>query len=112
MELWIKLINVGPPQCQDIPLPALHAHRSLAETRGCSGSLRTPGSLMEDLFEVRSTKGLFSAGLVQSLLLSTKCIKTYSPVLQVTLLTEHFILPIPNNTLPFRYVPAIHCNPP
>ena len=102
MECWIKLINVGLVQCQDIPVPALHAHRSLAETRSCSGTLRTLGSLMEDLFEVRITQGLFPAGLVQSLMLNNTCIKTYSPVLQVTLLEEHFTPPIPKNTLPFR----------
>ena len=67
---------------------------------------------MEDLFEVRITQGLFPAGLVQSFLFNTKCIEKYSPVLQVTLLREHFTLPIPNNTLPFRYVPPIHCNLP
>ena len=67
---------------------------------------------MEDLFEVRITRGLFPAGLVQSLLLNTKCIEKYSPVLQVTLLREHFTVPIPKNTLPFRYVPPSHCNLP
>ena len=64
---------------------------------------------MEDLFEVRVTQGLVPAGLVQSPLLNTKCIEKYSPVLQVTFLREHFTLPIPKNTLPFQYVPHIHC---
>ena len=61
---------------------------------------------MEDLFEVRITQGLFPAGLVQSLLLNTKCIEKYSPVLQVTLLREHFTLPIRKNTLPFWVCPT------
>ena len=56
---------------------------------------------MEDLFEVRITEGLFPAGLVQSLLLNTKCIERYSRVLQVTLLREQFTLPIPKNIPPF-----------
>ena len=67
---------------------------------------------MEDLLQVRITKGLFPAGLAQSLLLNTKCIGKYSPVLQVTLLKEHFTLPIQKNSLPFLYVPPIHCNLP
>ena len=62
---------------------------------------------MEDLFGVRIIHGLFPAGLVQSLLLNTKCIEGYSPVLQVTLLGEYFTLPSPKNTLPFRYVPLL-----
>ena len=58
------------------------------------------------------TQGLFPAGMVKYLLLNTKCIRRYSPVLQVTLLREFFTLPIPKNTLPFGYVPPINCNPP
>ena len=67
---------------------------------------------MEDLFEVRITQGLFQAGLVQSLLLNTKCIEKYSPLLRVILLSVHVTLPISKNTLLFRYVPPIHCNLP
>ena len=67
---------------------------------------------MEDLFEVRITQALFQAGLIQSLLLDTKCMESNSPVPQVTLLREHFTLPISKNTLPFRYVQPIHCNLP
>ena len=59
---------------------------------------------------VRITQGLFPAALVQSLLLNTKCIETYSLVLQIALLREFFTLPVPKNTLPFRCVPRIHCN--
>ena len=123
MECRINQINVGrvrgaipffghTPRCQDIPVPALHANGSLAEARGCSGTLRTPGSLMEDLLEVKIPQGLFRAGLVQSPLLNTTCIERYSPVLQVTLLREHFPLLIRKNTLPLGYVSPIHCNPP
>ena len=71
MECSINQINVrgvrsaipflGPLQCQDIPVPALHGQGSFAEVRCCSGTLRTPGSLMEDLFEVRFTPGPVSS---------------------------------------------------
>ena len=67
---------------------------------------------MKDISEARITEGLFSARLVQSLLLNTKCTETYSPVLQVILPREHFTFPIPKNTLTLRYVPPIHCNLP
>ena len=40
---------------------------------------------MEDLSEVRITQGLFPAGLDQSLLLDTKCIEKYTPLLQTLL---------------------------
>ena len=91
---------------------ALHAHESFAEAKGWSGTLRTPGSLMEDLCEVMITQGLFSPVLVQSLSLDTKCNETYSRLLQVTLLREHLTLPISKITLPFWYVRTIHCNLP
>ena len=67
---------------------------------------------MEDLFKVTVTQGLIPAGLFQCLLLDTKCIEEYSPVPQVILLREHFTLPISKNTLPFWYIPPIHCNIP
>ena len=88
-----------PLQCQDIPVPALHAYTSLGEARGCSGALMMPGSLIEDLFEGKITQGLFLGGLLVSLLLNTNCIQTYSPVLQVILPREHFTLPVTKNTL-------------
>ena len=115
-------INVGrvrgaipffcPLQCQEIPVPALHAHRSFADPRGCSGTLGTPGSLTEDLFEVRIIQGLFPACLVQSLLLNNKGLERYSAVLQLTLLRERLTLSIQKITLQLRYVPPIHCNLP
>ena len=65
---------------------------------------------MEDLFEIRITEGRIPAGSFQFLLLNTKYIEEYSPVLQVTLLRDHFNLPVAKTTLPFWYVLPIHCN--
>ena len=62
---------LGPIQCEQLQVLALHAHGSLAEARRCSGTLKTPGSLMEDVFEVRITQGQFTACPLQSLLLDT-----------------------------------------